>query len=300
MAALLAYGLARTFLNDGVKGIMRYLVAVSGGVDSVVLLDKLVTDATHELVVAHFDHGIRPDSAADARFVGELARRYNLPFVTKREELGAEASEDLARSRRYAFLRDEAQKRHMRLVTAHHGDDVIETIIINIHRGTGWRGLAVLAAPDIARPQLNATKAEIYEYAMKHRLEWVEDSTNALPTYLRNRIRRLTPLLSPDQKKKLGELRDRQVVLVQEIAQEAQRFTGENEQSRYFYTQLDLAIACELLNAVLRRVKGAGLTRPQLERALMAVKTAWPGSVYEAGDGVKLLFTRRSFIVKAP
>jgi tRNA(Ile)-lysidine synthetase-like protein len=278
---------------------MRYIVAVSGGVDSVVLLDKLVKQGAHELVVAHFDHGIREDSAADARFVSELAKQYGVPFVTKREELGKGASEDMARNRRYAFLRGEAKKRNMRLVTAHHADDVVETIIINLRRGTGWRGLAVLAAADITRPQLSATKQEIYDYALKHRLEWVEDSTNASDVYLRNKIRRLTPLLSPAVKKQLSELRDRQVVLAEEISKETERFTNQSEHSRYFYTQLDAIVACELLRTLVLDAKGVGLTRPQLERALMAVKTARPGSVYQAGEGITLLFTSRSFIVKA-
>ena len=67
---------------------MVYLVAVSGGIDSVVLLHMLVQEGEHDLTVAHFDHGIRDDSAADARFVEELAAQYGLPYVGKREELG--------------------------------------------------------------------------------------------------------------------------------------------------------------------------------------------------------------------
>ncbi len=67
---------------------MKYLVAVSGGIDSVVLLDILVKDAQHELIVAHFDHGIREDSADDERFVRGLAAQYGLPFTSRRTELG--------------------------------------------------------------------------------------------------------------------------------------------------------------------------------------------------------------------
>jgi tRNA(Ile)-lysidine synthase len=84
---------------------MRYLVAVSGGIDSVVLLHQLVASGDHDLIVAHFDHGIRDDSADDARFVKGVAASYGLPFVMKREVLGAQASEERARHQRYAFLR---------------------------------------------------------------------------------------------------------------------------------------------------------------------------------------------------
>src|SRR3989344_5293986 len=116
---------------------MNYIVAVSGGVDSVVLLDMLIKQKEHNLVVAHFDHGIRVDSDADARFVWELAKKYELSFEVRREELGDAASENTARSHRYAFLRDIAKKYSATIVTAHHADDVVETIAINLTRGTG-------------------------------------------------------------------------------------------------------------------------------------------------------------------
>ena len=101
----------------------KYVVAVSGGVDSVVLLHMLAHRPDIELVVAHFDHGIRDYSVADAQFVKELADSYGLPFESRREKLGKQASEDLARSRRYAFLRSVADKHQAKIMTAHHADD---------------------------------------------------------------------------------------------------------------------------------------------------------------------------------
>ncbi|HTJ73348.1 MAG TPA: tRNA lysidine(34) synthetase TilS [Verrucomicrobiae bacterium] len=280
---------------------MRYLVAVSGGIDSVVLLDRLVQSGEHELIVAHFDHGIRPDSAADARFVEALARRYGLPFVTKREELGGGAGEELARTRRYAFLRAEAQKLQARLVTAHHSDDVIETVAINSARGTGWRGLAVLDAPDITRPLLTKTKQEIRDYALEHRLEWVEDSTNMETKYLRNQVRRKVALLVPyEGKRTILNAWQRQLRLKREIQEEAARLLEQNGGSRYFFTQCDLPVAIELLRLYIRRESGVTITRPQAQRTLVAIKTAKPGSLYDVGEGVGLQFTARTFIVKTP
>jgi tRNA(Ile)-lysidine synthetase-like protein len=168
-----------------------FVVAVSGGVDSVVLLHKLVQDGSARLVVAHFDHGIRPDSAEDASFVAGLAELYGLPFESSRAELGASASEDTARQARYAFLQN-IRKKHQAdaIITAHHQDDLIETAAINTLRGTHRKGLVSLrSSPNLQRPLLNTSKSEIYAYAVKHRLEWREDNTNRSDRYLRNRIR---------------------------------------------------------------------------------------------------------------
>jgi tRNA(Ile)-lysidine synthase len=280
---------------------VRYLLAVSGGVDSVVLLDRLVKSGDHELIVAHFDHGIRPDSAADARFVEALSRQYGLPFVMKREELGVNAGEELARERRYSFLRNEAKKHDARLVTAHHSDDVIETIAINITRGTGWRGMAVLDAADITRPLLTKTKQEIRDYALEHRLEWVEDSTNEGVRYLRNRVRRKVASLLPyADKRAVLNIWQRQLRLKQEIADETEKLIREHGQSRYFFTHIDMPVAIELFRWLVQKEGGVGVTRPQAERSLMAIKTAKPGSLYDVAEGVSLQFTARTFIVKTP
>jgi tRNA(Ile)-lysidine synthase len=280
---------------------MRYLVAVSGGIDSVVLLDQLVKTGEHELIVAHFDHGIRDDSAADARFVEALAASYHLPYVSTREELGKQASEERARQRRYVFLRSMASEHTAIIVTAHHADDVVETIAINLQRGTGWRGLAVLQASDILRPLLDQTKQQLRDYALEYRLEWVEDSTNATDVYLRNRVRsRIATDLSPAGKQALRMLWRQQVELKQAIDEQANRLIAPVEQSRYFINHVDESSALELLRtAVMNRAK-ASPTRPQLQRAILAIKTARPHTTYEIGAGVILRFTARSFIVETP
>lgn len=280
---------------------MKYLVAVSGGIDSVVLLHKLVTAGEHELIVAHFDHGIRVDSADDARFVEGLAKKYDVPFVMKREELGEKTGEEQARTRRYAFLRAEAKRHDARLVTAHHADDVVETIAINVLRGTGWRGLAVLDASDITRPLLTKTKQELRDYALAHRLEWTEDSTNGGSVYLRNRLRRkITASLPYEDKRSLLNAWQRQLRLKHEIDTELQAVTESDVQSRYFMTHIGPAEALELLRLVIRRESGVGITRPQAERALIAIKTARPRTSFDVAEGVSLEFTPRTVIVKTP
>lgn len=269
----------------------KYVVAVSGGVDSVVLLDMLVNN---ELIVAHFDHGIRTDSAKDAVFVAELAKKYNLPFETKREELGSETSEEKARDRRYEFLRKVAKKHSAKLITAHHADDVVESIAINLSRGTGWRGLAVLDS-DVVRPLTEMTKSEIISYAKKHKLTWREDSTNKSDKYLRNRIRRKIIGLDDDAKRQLLALWVTQKSLKLLIDKEVASLVGDGPTyKRYFFTHLDTVTAVELL----RFTVDARLTRPQLVKTLHAIKTFLPNKTYLAGDGVKINFTSRNFTVE--
>ncbi len=270
---------------------MTYIVAVSGGVDSVVLLDLMAKVSGHELIVVHFDHGIRDDSADDARFVSSLAHKYGLLYKGKREELGKTASEVLARERRYAFLREVADEYNAPIVTAHHLDDLVETVAINLKRGTGWRGLAALDS-DIVRPLIDIPKRQLVEYAQKHGLQWHEDSTNATDIYLRNRIRRKAIDIPDDTKRQLRALHSHQKQLKKEIENEVLQLVGEGpEYSRYLLTHIPQATALECL----RFITQGKLTRPQLVRCLLAIKTALAGSIYEAGSGVKVRFGTRHF-----
>jgi len=270
---------------------MKYIVAVSGGVDSVVLLDMMSKLPDHKLVVAHFDHGIRPDSGADSAFVRNLANTYGYEFETRREELGAKASESLARERRYEFLRSLAEKHKAKIVTAHHLDDLVETVAINLTRGTGWRGLAVFH-PSIARPLIDVPKQELIAYAERHNLQWHEDSTNASDAYLRNRLRSHSIELPADSKRQLRALHAHQQALRREINEETKKLVGEGPTyNRHQLISMPVKAALEVLRVITERK----LTRPQLERLLHAVKTSAAGSKFEAGMGITIHFTTRNF-----
>jgi tRNA(Ile)-lysidine synthase len=123
-----------------------YVLATSGGVDSMALLHmlyqkKLQSAEPLVVVVAHLDHGIRQESEADRRLVQEVAGIYGMPFVYDEAELGADASEAEARQIRYEFL-DKVRKNSLAeaIITAHHGDDVLETAVMNISRGYWSKG----------------------------------------------------------------------------------------------------------------------------------------------------------------
>lgn len=272
-----------------------YIVAVSGGVDSVALLDMLYKKADEKLIVAHFDHGIRLESAEDAKFVGNLANHYGLAFETKREELGPKANEQLARSRRYKFLRELAKEHKATIVTAHHLDDLIESIAINLLRGTGWRGLSVMSADDIYRPLLNLEKQSLVDYAVKNKLSWREDSTNQTSNYLRNQVRRQTQLLAKDVKRQLFTLWNSQNQLKLNIDSEINSILPKAKDfDRYFFTHIDESSALELI----RKIVDGKLTRPQMQGALHAIKAFRPGKIYMAAGEVEFAFTSRKFTVK--
>lgn len=270
---------------------MKYVIAVSGGIDSVVLLDMMSKVAGDELIVAHFDHGIRPDSRLDEAFVRSLAHKYGAVYEMAREDLGIGASEALARDRRYAFLKGISAKHNAPLVTAHHLDDLVETVAINIHRGTGWRGLAALDST-VYRPIVDIEKRRLKQYAAEQGLVWREDSTNASDKYLRNRIRPRTQTLDSETKRHIRAHQLRQKELRQEIEKEARALIGDGpEYDRHFFTHVSSEVALECIRSA---TEGA-LTRPQAARLLHAIKTALPGSHYEAGSGVLVHFTSRKF-----
>ena len=179
------------------------LVAVSGGPDSVALLD-LLHGARDELrltlVVAHVDHGISSDSRTVGQSVSLLATKLGLPFETIELHLGPNASETEARRARYAWLREVQKRRGAKyIVTAHHEDDQVETIVLRALRGSAPSGLAGISAKSrggLVRPLLPFSRRELADYAAASRLPVYDDPANRDPRHLRSWVRTaLLPLL---------------------------------------------------------------------------------------------------------
>jgi tRNA(Ile)-lysidine synthase len=262
----------------------RYVVAVSGGLDSVALLHMLHDRPDVHLTVAHFDHGIRPDSAEDLRHVRDLARKYGLPFVYHLGRLGEGASEAAARHARYEFLHKVRSATGAKAVlTAHHHDDALETAILNIIRGTGRRGVTSLRSTDIVkRPLLHVPKEQIHRYARDNQLVWREDSTNRELAYRRNYIRHnILPRFSPEDRHRLHDIILAMRTSNDQIDGLLNNLLSDHDHrgklDRQWFIMLPHAVSREVMAAWLRGHKVADIDRKMIERAVHAAKIFPPG-----------------------
>ena len=199
---------SKNLLPEEVKLIV---VGLSGGVDSVCLLDLLsnylnTSNREIKVILHHQDHMIREDSYKDLQLARELAISYgfafesstdNIPEISKAnsqnmEELGR----DVRRENWFRICRNNSSFKNLRdcrILTAHHANDQAETLLLNLSRGAGLGGLSGIAYTDelFVRPLLNFTKEEIYNYARENKLSWREDYTNALSDNRRNYLRNI-------------------------------------------------------------------------------------------------------------
>jgi tRNA(Ile)-lysidine synthase len=179
------------------------LAAVSGGPDSMALLDvlaRLRRELAFGLFAHGVDHGLRPESAAELDQAESFARGLDVPFARTRVDVGAGSNlQARARELRWAALRQAAAHAGAeRIATGHHADDRAETLLMRILRGTGARGLAVLPARagERIRPFSRARRADVEAHVRRHRIPYADDPSNANPRFLRVRVRReVMPLL---------------------------------------------------------------------------------------------------------
>lgn len=182
---------------------MKILLAVSGGIDSVVLLNLLVKKKLakftgkeipkiEKIVVASFNHAIHTKADAHEKFVRQLAGKYDLEFFSEKARKNL-ASEAQARDARYAFLEKIMKRERCDLVAlAHHAGDQIETILLNLIRGSGMQGLSGMQeiSGNKWRPLLQISKSKIENYAKRNHLKFVKDPTNLELKYSRNFLRK--------------------------------------------------------------------------------------------------------------
>ena len=190
----------------------RVVVGVSGGPDSLALLELLTTLGRKyalRLVVAHLDHGLQKNAGKARALVQKAAERHGLVFYAKKVKVRERALrdklslEDAGRRERYRFFEEVAKKtRANKLATAHTLDDQAETALMRLIRGSGLRGLAGIPYKrmqgrfEVVRPLLDCPKKDLVAFLKKERLLFIQDKMNREPVFLRNRVRHgLLPLL---------------------------------------------------------------------------------------------------------
>lgn len=302
----------------------KYVLAVSGGVDSMTLLHLLAQkcqspvnsrqstaeayrlttiDSTSslELVVAHFNHGIRADAAQDEKLVRQTAGRLGLEFEAGYGNLESNASEEAARAARYEFLDELKNKYKARaIITAHHQDDLIETALLNLLRGTGINGLVAISANrQVLRPMLKLTKAEILVYAQKNGVVWREDTTNTNSKYLRNRLRnQILRDLTNEQRNKILENIEKVAKLhapiKSEIANLSQLTLKDNQIDRAAFSLLPTEVGRELVAYWLRARHTQDYDRKTVSRIDMAIRTFPGGSLCPVKKDLKLAINKKT------
>ena len=209
----------RTYVNDNhlINKGDRILVALSGGVDSMVLAE-LLRRYGYDIAFAHCNFHLRgAESDGDEQFVREYAERVGVKLYVKQfdtmkivenQKLSIEMA---ARELRYAWFDELLKTGYDKLALAHHADDQIETFFINLLRGSGIKGLKAMQPCNglYIRPLLWASREEIKKFAIENGIQWREDSTNQDTVYFRNKIRHdLMPVfdsIKPDAREKILE-----------------------------------------------------------------------------------------------
>ena len=283
----------------------KIVVAVSGGVDSVVLLDFLVRFFRNKngqkwleenLIVAHFEHGIRgKESQEDCEFVRRLAEKDRLKFEFEHGNLGENSSEEKARNARYIFLRKIAKRENAIIFTAHHKNDLAETFALNLARGGGWRAVACFDSLDIKRPFLRFSKLEILKMAKQRGLVWREDSTNFSQKYARNRIRK-TLNFSEKDLESIFKIWQRQIELrreIEKITQEILLKIGDEQkfEREFFRTNSD-EVCYEILREIMIRQSGKIPLSKQIWNLLYTIRTFKNGSKTQILGGHEVIFSR--------
>lgn len=269
---------------------VKKILAVSGGIDSMVLLDMFYKSEPGNILVAHFNHGTRESADLDEDFVKRKCKEYRIPFESSKLTLGEGVSEEEAREKRYAFLYHVANKHQGEICTAHHLDDLLESVVINLIRGTFWRGLAPFGNSKIKRPfiDLKMNKTDILRYAGENHLCFRQDPTNYQNDYLRNRVRESLKSLEKEKKVAVLELAEKQKILREEIEKNLgnlletivmKNSRGEIFFRRDYFQREESAVSSEILRSICLEAN-ISLTRPQLLNFLEAIKNYQPGKKF--------------------
>ena len=268
----------------------RLVLGISAGVDSMVLMSLLVELAKGtalELVAAHVHHGVRQAADQEAEFLDAFCREVGIPYYLYRigpDEIQGASWEEQARKIRYRFFTEiQNQTQAQMIVTAHHRDDVAETVLLHLMRGSGLKGIRGILPKSgcLSRPLLFANKEDIYRYAQENDIRYYEDLSNQDLHFTRNRIRhQLLPLMeksfNPQVVSALNDLAE--IVRAEDEAVEnliTEKWKGLLLTEREGEIELDagqvlalpLAFQRRIILQTLQRVAGiSGWSMPEVER----------------------------------
>ncbi|WP_340694535.1 tRNA lysidine(34) synthetase TilS [Hydrogenobacter thermophilus] len=277
------------------------LIAFSGGIDSVALtlamLELKDFFRLKRLALAHINHGIRENSENDEEFALEFAKRKGLEVFVEKfkvKEMAKDSGENLealAREVRYRALRDIKNRKGFDLIaTAHHLNDLVETIILWLVRGSGLDGLTGFdeKLDDIVRPLYWVTKEEIREFVISRKELWVEDITNYDVKYARNRIRhRVLPEL-----KKINPDLEASVLRLRNILKEEEDFIKEQSLKALERCTKGQALRRRVLKslhpALQRRVLSLWLGVKDMRKIEQAMHLIIRGGSMDLGEGIRL------------
>ena len=256
------------------------VVAVSGGPDSMLLLDvlnQLKEKLNLKIVVAHVHHNLRKESDYEAVEVEKFCKENNLKFEMKKisEYPNGKFSEETARNIRYDFFDEIIKKNNSDILfTAHHGDDLIETVLMRLTRGSSLKGYAGFATISndrgykIARPLIYLTKVEIEDILNKKGIWYAKDMTNQSDKYTRNRFRKyILPELKKENNKvhyKFIEYNDKLLKVDAYIKKETEKYyrdiVCDNKIDVYKFNELDEIIKLSVIETYLKNIYKQNIT----------------------------------------
>ncbi len=291
----------------------RLLVAVSGGIDSMVLIDLLKENGV-SIAVAHCNFKLRArESDLDQLFVKEYCEQHAIPFhtISFQTKLVAEerkiSTQMAARELRYDWFEDLLERHQLdKLVTAHHLNDQAETFFINLLRGSGPNGLSGIPIKSnrIIRPLSFATKKEIKMYADRKNLQYREDSSNADNKYVRNKIRleiiplleELNPSFIPSAQKSMQLIAQAQLLINQEVVAFKKKFvTNSSKEITIDFDALNQTATPQLIAFEL--LSEYGFNSTQIEQ-IFADSGLSTGAILESETHV-LLMNRSDLVISA-
>ena len=286
----------------------RIVLAVSGGRDSMVLLDAFLRCAPEAIAaVASFDHATGDHATAAVDHVARAATSAGLRIYTGRAKraLGSEAA---MREARWRFLREVAAAEGALVATAHTRDDNVETIVMRVLRGSGARGLAALYAPGpVLRPLLEVARETVARAACEQGVRWIEDPSNESRAFLRNRVRHeiLPALLAarPSLDMELLAIARRAALLRRAFDRAAKRLVSEGEDGSLSVAAAALAdYDPETLHALWPALAARGgivLDARGTEGLARFTTRAAPGSRMQLSGGIEVLRRRDAIVIRA-